>query len=215
MPGVIFWDVDTVEDFIRPDGRLYVPRGEGIVPALGRLTQFAHDRGIPIVATADAHDPGDAEFGDPPDFVRRWPPHCLRGTPGQRKIPETALHDPLILEPEPLDPEVLGRRVSGHRGDFLLHKRHFDVFTNANVDTVLRALDPAAIVVYGLPLDICANFAVEGVLLHRPSARLYIVIDAVKAVRYELGEHLLKEWGEEGVRLVKTAEVVEEGVLGV
>jgi nicotinamidase/pyrazinamidase len=215
MAGVIFWDVDTVEDFIRPEGRLYVPRGEGIIPALGRLTGFAHERDIPIVATADAHDPGDAEFGDPPDFVSHWPPHCLRGTPGQRKIPETALRSPLTLEPEPQDPEALGRRVSAHRGDFLLHKRHFDVFSNANVDTVLRALAPATVVLYGLPLDVCVNHAVEGLFLHRPSARLYIVTDAVKAVRYELGEHLLKEWGEEGVRLVKTAEVVEEGVLGV
>jgi nicotinamidase/pyrazinamidase len=215
MAGVIFWDVDTVEDFIRPEGRLYVPRGEGIVPALSRLTKFAHERGIPILATADAHDPGDAEFGEPPDFVERWPPHCLRGTPGQRKIPETALRDPLILEPEPEDPEALGRRVAAHRGDFLLYKRLFDVFSNANVDTVLRALAPAAIVVYGLPLDVCVNRAVEGLFLHWPVARLYIVTDAVKAVRYELGEHLLKEWGEEGVRLVKAAEVVEEGVLGV
>jgi nicotinamidase-related amidase len=215
MPGVIFWDVDTVADFILPGGRLYVPRGEGIIPSLGRLTRFAHERGITIVATADAHDPGDTEFGDPPDFVKLWPPHCLRGTPGQRKIPETALRDPLILEPEPQNPEEVARKVSGHRGDLLLHKRQFDVFTNANVDTVLRTLDPAAIVVYGLPLDVSGNYAVEGLLLHRPTARLYIVTDAVKAVRYELGEHLLKEWGEEGVRLVKTAEVVEDGVLGV
>jgi nicotinamidase/pyrazinamidase len=215
MAGVIFWDVDTVEDFIRPEGRLYVPRGEGIVPALGRLTKFAHERGIPIVATAAAHDPGDAEFGDPPDFVTRWPPHCLRGTPGQRKIPETSLQDPLVLEPEPQDPDALGRRVAGHLGDFLLYKRLFDVFSNANVDTVIRALAPATIVVYGLPLDVCVNHAVEGLFLHWPVARLYIVTDAVKAVRYEVGEHLLKEWGEEGVRLVKAAEVVEEDVLGV
>src|SRR5258705_7911057 len=25
-------------------------------------------------------------------------PHCLRGTPGQRKIAETALRDPLVIE---------------------------------------------------------------------------------------------------------------------
>jgi nicotinamidase/pyrazinamidase len=35
-----------------------------------------------VVATKDYHiDPG-AHFGDPPDFVDSWPPHCVVGTGG-------------------------------------------------------------------------------------------------------------------------------------
>ncbi len=51
----VFWDVDTQGDFMHPDGALYVPGAEEIIPNLGRLTRHAHARGIRIVASADDH----------------------------------------------------------------------------------------------------------------------------------------------------------------
>src|SRR2546426_4962790 len=33
------------------------------------------------------------------DWKTTFPAHCLRGTPGQKKIPETALRDPFVIEP--------------------------------------------------------------------------------------------------------------------
>jgi nicotinamidase/pyrazinamidase len=213
MARVLFWDVDTQYDFLMPDGRLYVPRAEAIVPRLKALTDFAHGHGIRIVASADDHVPGHPELSDTPDFVETYPPHCMHGTPGQRKVPETALERPLVIEPEPEDPERLTARVRAHRGDILFTKHRFDVFTNANVDTVLRVLDPEVIVLYGVALDVCNKYAIEGLLVHRPQTKLYLVTDATKAIRYEVGEHLLRDWGDEGVRLVKTEEVVEDGIL--
>ena len=35
----------------------------------------------------------------------------------------------------------------------------------------------------------------------------------MKPIDRDVGEHLLKEWGEEGVRLVKTSEVVVGGLV--
>jgi nicotinamidase/pyrazinamidase len=213
MARVVFWDVDTQYDFIMPDGKLYVPRAEAIIPRLKRLTDFAHTRGIRIIASADDHVAGHRELSDHPDFVETYPPHCMRGTPGQRKIPETSLKNSLVLEPEPQDPEALSERIAKHQGDILFLKHWFDVFTNANVDTVLRVLDPEVIVLYGVALDVCNKYAIEGLLTHRPQTKLYVVTDATKAIRYEVGEHLLRDWGDEGVRLVKAEEVLEDGVL--
>jgi hypothetical protein len=142
--SVIFWDVDTQHDFMRSDGLLYVPDSEAIIPALAALTGFAHRENIPIVATADDHDPAHRELSEAPDFLDTFPPHCMRGTPGQAKIPETALRDPLVIEPEPEDPAALGARIRAHRGDFLLVKHWFDVFTNANIGVLLDALAPSA-----------------------------------------------------------------------
>jgi hypothetical protein len=39
------------------------------------------------------------------------------------------------------------------------------------------------------------------------------VVDATRSIRPEVGEHLLKEWAEEGVRLVQSAEILEDGIL--
>src|SRR2546430_11875671 len=63
----------------------------------------------------------------PPDWKSTFPPHCMRGTPGQKKIPETALRDPLVVEPARTDPKALADRVRAHRGDILFHKHWFDV----------------------------------------------------------------------------------------
>src|SRR5256712_13075044 len=154
-----------------------------------------------------------AEIAEHPDWQSTFPPHCLRGTPGQRKIPETALRDPLVTEPASCDPEALGQGVGAHRGDILFHKPRSDVLTNENVMTVLEVIDPDDIVLYGVATDVCDKAAVEGLLEHRPHTRVFVVTDAVKGIDKDVSEQLLKEWGEEGVRLVQTNEVVEEGLV--
>src|SRR3989338_7634123 len=103
MP-VIFWDVDTQHDFMKADGKLYVPGAESIIPNLKQLTDYAHGHGIRIIASADDHVPGHRGLADAPDLRRTFPLHCMRGTAGQAKIPETRLQAPLVIEPERQDP---------------------------------------------------------------------------------------------------------------
>lgn len=213
MARVIFWDVDTQHDFMKADGLLYVPDAEHIIPNLKRLTDYAHGHNIRIVASADDHAPGHRELSRSPNFKDTFPPHCLHGTPGQKKIPETALRDPLVIEPAREDPARLEERVRGHRGDILFHKHEFDVFTNPNVLPVVDALAPEDVVLYGVALDVCDRYAIEGFLQHRPNIRLFAVTDAMKPIDRDAGEQMLKEWGEEGVRLVKTSEVVMGGLV--
>ena len=209
MPRTIFWDVDTQYDFMKADGKLYVTGSEEIIPVLRKLTDYAHAHDIRIIASADDHVPGHRELSDTPDFRETFPPHCMRGTPGQKKLAETALRDPLVIEPELLDAQELGRRVRAHRGDILFHKHWFDVFTNANVVTVLDALAPARIVLYGVALDVCDRYAVEGLLSRRPDLPLALVTDAARAIDPPAGERLLAEWRERGVTLTTSQDVLE------
>ncbi len=208
MSGLIFWDVDTQYDFMHADGKLYVPEAEHIIPNLRRLTAHAHAQGIRVIASADDHVPGHPEISDTPDFAETFPPHCLRGTPGQRKIPETALRDPLVIEPDPQDPATLRRRVRAHEGDLLFHKHRFDVFTNPNVEPVVAALDPEVIVVYGVALDVCNRYAIEGLLARRPETRLFLVTDATKPIVAEQRDRLLADWTRRGVTIITTADAL-------
>ena len=213
MTRLVFWDVDTLYDFMRAEGKLYVPGSEEIIPVLEALTDFAHDRQIPIVASADNHELSDAEISDDPDWKTTFPPHCMRGTPGQLKIAETALRDPLVIEPELQDPGALAHRILGHRGDFLLHKHTLDLFSNANVPTLLRALEPQAVVLYGVATDFCDRYTVDGLLKHLPRSEIYLVTDAIRAISPEEGERLLADWDERGVRLVKSSQILHGGLL--
>ncbi|PYO80484.1 MAG: hypothetical protein DMD67_00350 [Gemmatimonadetes bacterium] len=103
--------------------------------------------------------------------------------------------------------------MRAHKGDILFHKHRFDVFTNPNVGVVLDVLAPDDIVLYGVATDVCDKAAVEGLLERRPRTRLFVVTDAVRGIDKDVSEQLLKDWGDEGVRLVRTKEVVEEGLV--
>lgn len=208
MGKLIFWDIDTLYDFMHSDGKLYVPGSEAIIPALGALTGFAHSHGIQIVASADNHLLSDAEISDSPDWMTTFPPHCMQGTPGQLKIAETQLRDPLIIEPELQDPAILAARLREHRGDILLHKQALDIFTNANVPLLLEVLEPEAVVMYGVATDFCNRYVVEGLLRELPRAKLYLVVDAIRAIYPAEGERLIERWRDRGVRMVTADEVL-------
>ena len=213
MTKLIFWDVDTLYDFMRSDGKLYVPGSEEIIPAVKKLTDFAHAHRIPIIASADNHEISDAEISASPDWKTTFPPHCMRGTPGQRKIAETELKNPLIIEPQLQDSAALAHQILAHQGDILLHKRALDVFSNPNVPAVLRALEPEAVVIYGVATDFCDRYTVEGLLRSLPQAVLYLVTDAIRAIYPEEGERLIASWRDRGVKMVTVSQIVEENVL--
>jgi len=65
-----FVDVDTQFDFMDPQGKLYVPGAEKLIPNLQRLTEWACRRSVPIVASADCHPADDPEFGQFPQIGR-------------------------------------------------------------------------------------------------------------------------------------------------
>jgi hypothetical protein len=131
----VLWDVDTQVDFMLPDGKLYVRGAEETMPAMGRLVAAARAAGLVHVASADDHELTDPEISDDPNFSTTYPPHCLRGTRGARKIPETEQEDPVPIGLGDFPERYLEGR------EYLLLKKHFDVFTNPNTERLLERLD--------------------------------------------------------------------------
>ena len=207
--ATICWDIDTQLDFMMANGKLSIPGAEAIIPNLERLTDWAHRTGVRIVASADDHDIGHAEITDRPDWKTTFPPHCMRGTPGQLKLAVTGLHNPLVLQPVPLDSALVGASVRIHRGDILLNKPGTDVFRwNPNATTVLSALEPDKIIVYGVATDFCTRLAVEGLARLCPAARLVIVTDAIRGIDESGSRALVESWRAAGHTLASTAEVI-------
>jgi nicotinamidase-related amidase len=159
------------------------------------------------VASADDHRLEDAEIAlKNPDFETTFPPHCLRGTPGRERIPQTCLHNPLEIDSRPRPPGELAERIASHDGEILIKKQWFDVFTNPNTETVVPVLDPGHVVVYGVALDVCDRFAIEGLLAR--GRRVHLVRDAARAIRPEEGERLISEWQKRGVGMATTEGIV-------
>jgi nicotinamidase/pyrazinamidase len=209
MPGrTIFWDVDTQVDFMLPSGTLAVPGAAGLLPNLGRLTAAARAAGITIVHTADDHDLHDEEISVDPDFVETFPAHCLRGTPGADRLPETAVA-PGAADIPP-DGAGVDMAVVAAAPEVVLRKNRFDAFSNPAAAPLLRALAPETVVVYGVALEVCDRYAVEGMLALDPRLDIVVVEDAVAALDPTRGKELLEDWRRRGVRVLSTDQVLLE-----
>ena len=202
---MILWDVDTQVDFMLPEGKLYVPGAEETAAAMARLVAAAREAGIVHVASADDHELTDPEISDDPDYRNTYPPHCLRGTPGAEKVPETKQSDPLPLSLVPFPPGLVPGLIEGRR-ELLLLKKSFDVFTNPNTEALLHALDPDEILLFGVATDICDDAAIRGFL--RRGRRVRFVEDAARGLDDDRVAACLAAWREGGVELTTADEAV-------
>jgi nicotinamidase/pyrazinamidase len=197
----ILWDVDTQFDFVDPGGKLAVPDAPAAVPAMARLVVAARSAGVPHVASADDHELTDGEISETPDYALTYPPHCLRGTRGAEKISETRQEDPVPLALT----DVPERWLQGR--EFLLLKKHFDVFTNPNADRVLRLLAPEEVIVFGVATDVCNAAAIRG-LLARGHAVTFVE-EASRGLDATRTAACVAEWRAAGVRVAAAAEVID------
>ena len=152
--SVIFWDTDTQADFMLPGGKLYVPGAEKLIPNMKRLTDAARQGRVLIVGDADAHTPDDPEF-------KRFPPHCVRGTPGAEIIPETRAEKILVI------PSRADAAVPEDLSEFqqiILEKQTLDVFDNPHAEMVLERIAgftdaDAEFFIFGVVTEYCVRLA--------------------------------------------------------
>jgi nicotinamidase/pyrazinamidase len=201
--GTILWDVDTQVDFIEPGGRLYFAGAEDARPAMARIVDAARAAGIVHVASCDQHELTDPEISEEPDLETTWPPHCLLGTRGAEKIPETKQLDPLPLPLVPVPAPMLRRLLEG-RLEILIPKKQYDPFTNPNTEVMLDVIDPDEILLFGVATDICDDAAVRALL--RRGRRITFVEDAARGVDASRTAAYVAAWREAGVRTTTAGE---------
>jgi nicotinamidase/pyrazinamidase len=198
----VLWDVDTQVDFVCADGKLAVPDAEAARPAMGRLVAAGRAAGLTHIASADDHELTDAEISVEPDFQTTYPPHCLRGTRGAERVRETQQ-----LDPVPLGLEVVPERWLQGR-EFLLLKKHFDVFTNPNTEPLLALLAVDEVILFGVATDVCDDAAIRG--LTARGQRVTFVEEASRGLDAARTAGCLAAWRAAGVRFASVEEVVAE-----
>lgn len=192
---LVFVDIDTQRDFLDPDGRLSIQGATNILPRLARLTSFAQKNEIPILATSCAHQP------DAPEFTR-FAPHCLVGTKGQDRVPETKVPGTRVFRH--------GERLEGNLPPHLtLEKQDIDIFRHPDADRLIAWYNRGGptFVVYGVATDYCVKAAVEG--LRECGCRTALVVDAIRAIDQTRETELLTEFASSGTLLTLTEIVCE------
>lgn len=209
----VFVDVDTQHDFCRSDGALFVRGAPAAMPVCARLVARAVAEGVLLVGSVDSHAHDAWEFDGngrvgPAGEDPRFPPHCVKGTAGWLKVPET-LPARFYFVPMVPDPEAAGR-VPPRTQAVYFEKEVYSLFANPNAAPVLDALappGPVEFVVFGVATDYCVRAAALGLLdwiAARPAragSRVVVVSDAIAAVTPESGQKALQELSAAGVTL--------------
>ncbi len=173
---LLFWNVDTQNDFVLPEGKLAVPGAELLQPVWKEITKLAEEKSIQVINSADFHYPGSAELSTTPDFISTFPSHCMANTTGAEFVSETNPENPLIINwNQPFSKNVNLKK----QRNIVIRKDAFDVFSgNQYTESVLQTLAPETVVVYGVTTNVCVNDAVVG--LAKRIKQVVVIADAIK-----------------------------------
>jgi nicotinamidase/pyrazinamidase len=194
---IVFWEVDTQQDFMLPGGKLYVPGAEKIIPNIARLVNVAREGRVLLVSSACRHLADDPEF-------KTFPPHCVRGTPGERIIPQ-GLAEKVHSVPNDGTAKLPDSIFDNQQ--LVIEKQTLDVFGNPHTETIVNRLGKdTEYIVFGVVVEHCVYLAAKG-LLDR-GHKVSIVQDAVETLKGADGRRSLDELKSLGTQFVSTDQAI-------
>lgn len=195
--NVVFWEVDAQADFMLPGGKLYVPGAEKLLPNIRRLTDAARQGRVFLVSHGCYHIQDDPEFSI-------FPPHCVKGTPGARLVPEALTERVVTVPNEPAAslPDDLSRYQQ-----IVLEKQTLNIFESRHADELVERLGPKVeFVVFGVVTEFCVRFAAKG-LLER-GRRVSVVRDAIETLNSADGNRTIAELRALGATFITTQQAL-------
>jgi len=124
-----FLVIDMLNDFVRDNAPLFVPGGQGIIPAIKNRMDEARANGVPIIYICDAHSKNDPEF-------RVWPQHAVKGSPGAKVV-------------EQLAPK---------KGDIVILKKSYSGFYGTTLENALKRIGAKELTITGVCTEICVLY---------------------------------------------------------
>ncbi|MDM7274973.1 MAG: isochorismatase family cysteine hydrolase [Thermoprotei archaeon] len=144
--------VDMQNDFVKPEGKLYVPTAQKTVEPIRGLLEKARARGVRVFYTQDTHYEEDPEYSI-------WGEHVKYGTWGWRIIDE--------LKP------VEGR-------DIVVMKTRYDGFYGTPLEDLLKVYGVRNVVITGTVANICVLHTAGSAALRW--YKVYVPMDSISAL---------------------------------
>ena len=201
---LIFWDVDTQFDFMKPEGTLYVPGAETIIEEVSEVRKIALQNGYSIIADIDWHSPGNEEISESPDFDKTFPPHCMAGSPGSERLGYLGDVPIEYVEINKMPSKTLKKLVEKDQFHIVIRKESVDAFDNPNTDELVELAGPKAVVVFGVALDFCVKYVLQGLAKHDGIKRI-LLRDVVKGLNPKTEDGIINELRDAGVEITDLA----------
>lgn len=137
--------VDVQNDFADPNGALYVPGGEAVVPFVNDQIARAREAGAFVSYTQDWHPESTPHFEKDGGV---WPVHCVRDTWGASFHPDLKVEGPVVR-----------KGVGGEDGysGFTVADPDSGETSPTRLDDLLREHAIERVVVAGLATDYCVK----------------------------------------------------------
>lgn len=203
---IVFWDVDTQFDFMRPEGRLYVPGAEDIIEKISQTRRFALENGFSIIASTDWHSTDNQEISDNPDFKQTFPPHCIADEPGSERVGYLGELPIEYITNNKMDVNALRKLSSKEQFHIVIRKQNTDVFSNSNTAKLVKIIAPKMIAVFGVALDVCVDQALRG-LCTFPDIKLCLLKDATKSLNVKTEDELLDDFKQMGIEITELSKL--------
>lgn len=155
--------IDMLNDFIQPDGALYIGKSAEMVAAeIQRIIKEAREEEMPVIYICDSHRTDDAEF-------QMFKPHCIKNTKGGEIIDS--------LAPRP--------------GDYIILKRRYSAFFGTDLDATLREMNVSELILVGVCTNICVLYtAADARMLNY---KVTVIKDGVASFDEEAHKFALRE----------------------
>jgi len=202
----IFWDVDTQFDFMRPKGKLYVTGAQDIIAKVSEVRKFALENGYSIIADIDWHSLDNKEISEAPDFKETFPPHCMAGEPGSERVGFLGKLPIEYVQIDKMDTEAIQNLICKEQFHIVIKKDSIDVFSNCNTDKLVELISPKKVVVFGVALDFCVYYVVQG-LRRFSDIKLCLLKDVVKGLGVRPDNEIFDELGQMGVEITELSEL--------
>jgi nicotinamidase/pyrazinamidase len=207
IEGAALLVIDVQNGFISEPRELPVPGGADVIPVINALLPHFPVR----VATQDWHPPDHGSFasrhpgakpfdhgklGDQPQIF--WPDHCVQGTRGAELHPgldQTRIQAVIRKGMDPATDSYSG--FSDNAGQ-----------NPTGLDGYLRSRGVSAVYLAGLALDYCVRWSALDARRLLPGVQVSVVVDATRPVDPRTGAEALDELLKQGVRLVRSDEVL-------
>jgi nicotinamidase/pyrazinamidase len=203
---ILFWDVDTQFDFMRPEGGLYVPGAEVIIEKVSEVRNFALENGFSIVASTDWHTKDDEEISDNPDNKQTFPPHCMANEPGSERVGDLGELEIQYIPNDKLDADVLRKLSDKEQFHIVIRKQATDVFSNPNTAELVKLIEPKTVVVFGVALDVCVDLTLRGLNKFK-NIKLCLLEDAVKGLEIKPANELYNEYRKMGIEITELSDL--------
>jgi len=137
--------VDVQNDFADPNGSLYVPGGEQVVPVANREIERARSAGALVVYTQDWHPPSTPHFQKDGGI---WPVHCVQESWGAQFHPDLRV-----------DGLVVRKGTGGEDGysGFSVRDPRSGATSQTELERLLRERGIEKVVILGLATDYCVK----------------------------------------------------------